>query len=163
MDFTIRPYRGGEERYVAQAHRKVYSAEYNWGESFLRYAEQIALDFPAREKSDKEELWVAEAQGQLRGCLMLCQTDEPGTGQLRLFLVEKECRGRGVGKALTNALLQRASEVGYKRLILWTASPLTAAIHQYEKLGFEAVEQVRNTEWSLDGELLYEIKMEKVL
>lgn len=160
MDYCIRPYRAGEEEYVARAHREVYSAEYNWGESFISYAEEIALSFPAREKSEKEELWVAEAQGRLLGCIMLCRGDEPDVGQLRLFLVDKECRGQGVGRALTEALLQRAHEVGYKRLILWTASPLTAAIHQYEKLGFEQTERVENTEWSLDGELLYEIKME---
>lgn len=39
MDYIIRPYRAGEEKYVARAHREVYSAEYNWGESFISYAE----------------------------------------------------------------------------------------------------------------------------
>lgn len=160
MDYCIRPYRAGEEKYVARAHREVYSAEYHWGESFIGYAEQIALSFPARGKSEKEELWVAEAQGRLLGCIMLCQSDEPDAGQIRLFLVDKECRGQGVGKALTSALLQRAYDVDYKRLVLWTASPLTDAIRQYEKLGFKQTEQAENTEWSLDGELLYEIKME---
>lgn len=163
MDYTIRPYKIGEEEYVARAHREVYSAEYNWGESFISYAEEIARSFPTREKSEREELWVAEAQGRLLGCVMLCQSSEADVGQLRLFLVDKDCRGQGVGRALTETLLQRAREVGYKRLILWTASPLTAAIHQYEKLGFKATEQVENTDWSLDGELLYEIKMEKEL
>lgn len=150
----------GEEEYVARAHREVYSAEYHWGESFISYAEKLALSFPVRGKDEGEELWVAEAQGQLLGCIMLCRSDDPDAGQLRLFLVDKECRGQGVGRALTEALLQRAREVGYKRIVLWTASPLTAAIHQYEKLGFEQTERVENTEWSLDGELLYEIKME---
>ena len=37
--------------------------------------------------------------------------------------------------------------------MLWTASPLTAAIHQYEKLGFASVESVENSTWSMEGTL----------
>ncbi|MCI8328252.1 MAG: GNAT family N-acetyltransferase [Oscillibacter sp.] len=68
----------------------------------------MALDFASREKKPGEELWVAEAEGKLIGCIMLCQSDEPLTGQLRLFLVEKAYRQFGVGTALTQALLQKA-------------------------------------------------------
>lgn len=53
--------------------------------------------------------------------------------------------------------------MGYKKLILWTASPLTDAIRHYEKLGFSIVEERENHTWSLDGESLNEIKMELLL
>lgn len=46
-----------------------------------------------------------------------------------------------------------------KELILWTASPLTDAIHHYERLGFCCVEKVENSTWSMDGEKLEEVKM----
>lgn len=163
MDYIIRSYRAGEERYVADAHRRIYSEEYRWGDSFIDYAVKIAMDFPQREKSEKEELLVAQAEGKLVGCIMLCQSDEAETGQLRLFLVEKECRGCGVGRALTNELLSRARAAGYKKLMLWTASPLKDAIRQYEKIGFKVTEEVENTDWSLDGELIYEIRMDMEL
>lgn len=90
---------------------------------------------------------------------MLCRAEEPSTGQLRLFAVEKDYRRYGVGAALTEELMRLARAAGYKKLVLWTASPLKSAIRHYEKLGFRIVEEVENTTWSLDGEKLKETKM----
>lgn len=120
---------------------------------------KIALDFAKKTKNDKEELWVAEKDGKLIGCIMLCATEDAQTGQLRLFLVEKEYRCYGVGSALSKALLAKAKEAGYEELILWTASPLTDAIRHYEKMGFHCTEKIPNRDWSIDKELLYEVKM----
>ena len=92
---------------------------------------------------------------------MLCETDDPSTGQLRLFAVEKSRRRQGIGRALMEALLAKAQEAGYKTLILWTAGPLEAAIRQYERFGFRVVETSENRTWRPDGEPVVEIKMEK--
>lgn len=160
MTYTIRAYQPGEERYVAELHKRLYADEYAWGPAFLDYAADVALQFAAKEPNDREELFVAEQNEQLRGCIMLCQTEDPTVGQLRLFAVEKNCRGMGIGRALTAALLDKAVRAGYQKLILWTAGPLTAAIRQYERLGFRAVDSVENTTWSTDGTPVREIKME---
>lgn len=160
MDTVIRPYRPGEERYVAELHKRLYSEEYAWGPSFTDYAAKIALDFAKKEKSDKEELFVAELNGSLAGCIMLCQTDDPAVGQLRLFAVEKAYRRYGIGSALIRTVMDKVKAAGYQKVILWTASPLAAAIRHYEKLGFKAVESVENTTWATDGSPLREIKME---
>lgn len=162
-EYTVRPYRPGEEHYVAEAHKRIYTQEYRWGEAFTSYAARIALDFAKKAPDPSEGLWIAEAGGRPVGCVMLCRTDEPCTGQLRLFLVEREYRCRGVGSALMSALLAKAGEAGYRRLILWTASPLTDAVRHYERLGFRAVERLPNTSWSMDGAALSEIKMELAL
>lgn len=159
IDFHVRPFRSGEESYIAEAQKRVYSEEYHWSPAFLDYAVKIALDFAARDRVPGEEMWVAEAEGRLIGCIMLCRGEEPASGQLRLFLVEKEYRSCGVGRALTDALLQAARKAGYQTLVLRTASPLTAAIRHYEKLGFRKIEEVENHSWNLNGEALYEVKM----
>ena len=163
MDTVIRPFRKGEEAYVADAHRRIYSQEYRWGDAFTYYAAKVATDFAEKDRSAREELWVAEADGKLVGCIMLCETDEPLTGQLRLFLVEKDYRRFGIGGALIRALMEKAEEAGYRKLILWTAGPLVDAIRKYERLGFRTVEEKRNDEWSLDGEPVTEVKMEMTL
>ncbi len=160
MEYIIRPYNKGEEQYVADIHRRLYAEEYSWGPNFIDYAVKIALEFAEKEKSNREELFVAEYEGKLIGCIMLCETENSLVGQLRLFAVEKECRGCGVGKALTDALMKKVREAGFKKLMLWTASPLTAAIHQYEKLGFHSVESVENNTWNTEGTTVFEIKME---
>ena len=43
MNAIVRPYRQGEERYVAELHKRLYSEEYSWGPSFTDYAAKIAL------------------------------------------------------------------------------------------------------------------------
>ena len=165
MEYLIRTYKKGEEHYVADAHRRVYSEEYNWGDSFISYAAKVAADFASKKPSSREGLWVAEdfISSKLVGCIMLCETDEKDVGQLRLFLVEKAYRRYGIGSALTKELLDHAKQAGYKKLILWTASPLTEAIDHYKRLGFIITESVDNAEWSNCKETLQEIKMEMIL
>ena len=58
MDFIIRPYKQGEEKYVAELHKALYSTEYSWGPSFTDYAVKIALDFAKKEKSDTQRVAV---------------------------------------------------------------------------------------------------------
>lgn len=160
MDFIIRPYKQGEEQYVANLHKKLYANEYSWGPSFTDYAMKIAIDFAKKEKNSREELFVADCDGVLAGCIMLCQTEDSAVGQLRLLAVEKDYRNYGIGSALIEAFMNKVKEVGYRKIILWTASLLTDAIRHYEKLGFKATESVENTTWNTDGTPLDEIKME---
>ena len=89
MKIDVRPYQAGEERYVAELHEHLYQEEYGWGPAFIDYATDIALRFPERKASDREELFIAERDGRPAGCIMLCQTEDPAVGQLRLFAVEK--------------------------------------------------------------------------
>lgn len=161
MDFFIRPYHKGEEQYVADAHRRLYAGEYGWGPAFTEYAAAIALNFAAENRQDNEELWIAEKEGLLAGSIMLCHGDEPDTGQLRLFLVEPSHRRSGIGSALLRTVLETARNGGYKRLILWTASPLTEAMRLYERAGFRTADEVENRTWRPDGKSIYEIKMIK--
>lgn len=163
MSVIVRPYRPGEEEYIAQAHRKVYLEEYRWGPSFSDYAMKIPRDFAAQTHTDSEGMWVAEADGKPVGSIMLCRTDDDEVGQLRLFLVDKEYRSMGAGSMLLSTLFDRARSGGFKRLVLYTASPLSVAISKYKRLGFVETERVLNTDWNLDGESLYEIRMEAEL
>lgn len=158
--YIIRPYIKGEERYVAELQNRIYSEEYHWGTAFTDYAMELALAFSEKEKRDREELWIAEADGKPVGCIMLCETDDYETGQLRLFVVEKDYRKFGIGRALVEALFEKARGSGYKRLMLWTASLLKDALRMYERLGFQETERVTNKDWSISGEQIYEIKME---
>ena len=163
MDYLIRPCRKGEEEYAADLHKRLYSEEYGWGPAFIDYAADISRRFAQKEKNAREELYVAELDGRLAGCVMLCGTEDPDVGQLRLFAVEKAFRRRGIGDALLQACMDKAESAGYTRLVLWTADPLTAAIRKYEKLGFTATESVENHDWSTAGNMVLEIKMERDL
>ncbi|WP_346683309.1 GNAT family N-acetyltransferase [Megasphaera stantonii] len=145
MKYIVRPYRRGEEQYVADAHCRLNTA----GGRLLR-------SMPRRSP------WSLPARSsRLIGSVMLCQSGEAGEGQVRLFLVEPDYRRCGVGSALMKVVLDGAKEMGYTRLMLWSAEPLTDAIRLYERAGFHITERVKNTEWRPDGDLVYEIKMVK--
>ena len=53
MEYIVRPYRRGEEQYVADAHRRLYPAEYGWGPAFTEYAERSPWILPARSRRGK--------------------------------------------------------------------------------------------------------------
>ena len=163
MDFTIRPYRRGEEEYVARLHERLYSEEYGWGPEFVRYAVEIPRHFAGKERNDREELFIAEQGGRPVGSMMLCATEDPDVGQLRVFAVEKDCRRQGIGAALLQAAREKAKSAGYTKLILWTADAVTDALRKYETLGFRVMETKENRSWRPDGEAVIEIKMEKEL
>ena len=163
MDTIVRPYRRGEEEYVARLHERLYSEEYGWGPEFVRYAVEIPRHFAAKERNDREELFIAEQGGRPVGSMMLCATEDPDVGQLRVFAVEKDCRRQGIGAALLQAALEKAKSAGYTKLILWTADAVTDALRKYETLGFRVTETKENRSWRPDGEAVIEIKMEKEL
>lgn len=158
--YEIREYRPSDEKYVADAHMRIYKDEYNWGPAFSDYAGHIAYAFAETGPAPGEKLWIAETDGKQVGCIMLCKSEESNVGQLRLFLVEKAHRNQGIGQALTDTLMSEAKEAGYQKLVLWTAHPLVDAIRCYERMGFVKTESTSNTEWSLSGELVYELKYE---
>jgi len=160
---VVRPYKKGEEKYVADAHERVYLEEYNWGPAFGDYARKIAYDFAAARKKPQEELWVAEVDGELAGCIMLNETENPEIGQIRLFLVEKKYRKNGIGSALTDAVMKKVDECHYNKIILWTADALTAARRHYGKMGFKCVESIPNETWSLSRKAVNEEKWEMQL
>ena len=163
MEPIVRPYRSGEEEYVADLHERLYSEEYGWGPEFVKYAVEIPRHFAAKERNGREELFIAEQNGRPVGSLMLCASDDPDVGQLRVFAVEKDCRCQGIGAALLQAALEKAESAGYRRLMLWTADAVTDALRKYEALGFRVTETKENRTWRPDGEAVVEIKMEKEL
>ena len=60
-----------------------------------------------------------------------------GEAGMRMLAVDPGRHGRGVGRALTQACLERARSDGRRRMVLHTGDWMAAAKHLYESLGFE--------------------------
>ena len=60
-----------------------------------------------------------------------------GEAGMRMLAVDPARHGRGVGKALTRACIDRARADSRQRLVLHTGDWMAAAKHIYESLGFE--------------------------
>ena len=62
-----------------------------------------------------------------------------GAASIRLLAVAPASRGRGYGRLLTQACLDRARELSIPTILLFTGTFMTAARQLYEKLGFHRV------------------------
>lgn len=81
------------------------------------------------------------------GVVGTCALMKMGDGcfELTKMAVLKAARGRKVGEYLLAKTLERAKAMGIERLYLLTNTRCAAAIHLYEKLGFEHDEQIMAT------------------
>ena len=60
----------------------------------------------------------------------------PGEAEMRMLAVAAEARGRGVGRTVTVACLERARGEGCTRFVLSSGPRMTAAHRMYEGMGF---------------------------
>ena len=60
----------------------------------------------------------------------------PGEAGVRMLAVDPSAQGRGVGRALLNACIERACQLGRAGLLLHSTPWMEAAHHLYESAGF---------------------------
>jgi GNAT superfamily N-acetyltransferase len=63
-------------------------------------------------------------------------TQEKNAAGFRLLAVQDAARGRGIGKLLTLACIQKAKERGLSQVIIHTTQAMQTAWKMYESLGF---------------------------
>lgn len=80
-------------------------------------------------------LLVAEIEERVVGCVAMKRLDETRCEMKRLF-VDPKAHGSGVGKALARAVIERAQELGYRRMLLDTGPKQVEAQGLYRRLGF---------------------------
>ena len=80
---------------------------------------------------------VAVEAGQVVGTIAFLPMD--GTVydyELAKFAVDRNCRGKGIGRLLLQAALNRAASEGKQRIYIITNKLCFSAIHLYEAFGF---------------------------
>ncbi|MGO8884717.1 MAG: GNAT family N-acetyltransferase [Streptosporangiaceae bacterium] len=76
----------------------------------------------------------------------------PGETVIRALAVAPDGQGRGVGRALLHAAIERAAALGTRHLVLSTQQEMRAAHHLYEEAGFT---RLPDRDWSPgEGKLL---------
>lgn len=80
-------------------------------------------------------LFLAQEKEQTLGCVGL-RALEPNVCEMKRLYLRPEARGKGLGLALCQAVIERARTLGYNQMKLDTVSKLEKAIELYRSLGF---------------------------
>ena len=139
-DYILRRDRVGDLGLVASRQSLIYEQEYGWDKSYEALVAKILTEFVGRDDDVHERAWIAERHGTIMGSVYLMKEDAD-TARLRLLYVEPHARGLGLGKKLVSECTAFARQAGYKRIVLWTQSSLTAARKLYVKEGYKLTKQ----------------------
>jgi ribosomal protein S18 acetylase RimI-like enzyme len=96
------------------------------------------------DRAEHAELIAAvDADGTVLGSVTVvrpgtryAEISREGELEFRMLGVSPAARGRGVGTALTEAVLDRARELGASRVVMSSLDIMTTAHRLYERLGF---------------------------
>ena len=118
-------------------------------EAFRALNEQWITEHFALEAEDRRQLddpvvaivrpggqvLVAESEGAVVGCVALRPAGDR-VYELSKMAVTPQVRGRGVGRQVLQAAVDRAAALGASSLFLGSSTKLPAAVHLYEEVGF---------------------------
>lgn len=83
-------------------------------------------------------LYLALMDESVAGCVALRKLDEERCEMKRLY-VRPEFQGQGIGRMLTEQVLEDARSIGYQKILLDTFPFLTHAVTMYRHMGFEEI------------------------
>jgi GNAT superfamily N-acetyltransferase len=82
------------------------------------------------------EMLLAKRGDHVLGCIALKPLEPPRTAEIKRLFVRPQARGKGVGKALVEAALKTARQLGYGEIKLDTLPEMEGAIALYKANGF---------------------------
>ena len=123
-------------------------------EIFQEYADGLGIDLcfqqfdaelaglPGEYQEPRGGLLMARVGGELAGCCALRPLDKadyPNAAEMKRLYVRKAFRGFGLGRQLSEAILDTARRAGYACVLLDTLSEMDTARSLYDDLGFAEI------------------------
>ena len=158
--YVLRAPRPGDMGWVVHRHGVLYFEEWGYDEHFEALVADIVSKFVRDFDPERERCWLAERRGEPVGSVFLVKESNT-VAKLRLLLVEPAARGIGLGRRLVDECVSFARTAGYRKVVLWTQSELTAARHIYERSGFVIAGKERHSSWGRE-ELVSEVWEKKL-
>jgi ribosomal protein S18 acetylase RimI-like enzyme len=135
---------------------------------FLEYATSLGVDLgfqgfagelaklPGDYAPPTGRLLIAMQGDEIAGCVALRQL-EPGVCEMKRLFVRPAFRGLGIGRALTDRIIQEAGEAGYQRLRLDTLPSMAEALALYSRIGFREIPPYRHN--PIKGAVFLELEL----
>lgn len=139
----LRPPRPGDMGRVVQLHGELYAREFGYDTTFEALVAEIGAGFVRDFQPKCERCWIAEMDGEVVGSIFLVR-QSPKVCKLRLLVIHPRARGQGLGRRLTRACITFAQRAGYRKMVLWTQSHLSAARAIYQREGFRKVSEEKH-------------------
>lgn len=137
-------------------------------ELFVEYVSSLGIDLSFQCFDDEVEslpgayvppsgsILLAEFEGQLAGCVAM-RPLAGGACEMKRLYVRAAFRGKGVARALAEAIVEAARARGYSCMLLDTIASMEAARSLYLSLGFEETAPYRHN--PLDGALFFKLDL----
>lgn len=135
---ALRDLKIGDIGMIAARHGVLYAAEHGFDASFEPAVADILLEYQRSRAPGMQRAWIAARGEQVLGSVFCVRVTDT-LAKLRLFYLEPEARGLGLGQQMLEACLQFATEAGYLRLELWTHDIHHAACGLYQRAGFTMI------------------------
>ena len=135
---VLRDPKPGDMGWVVQQHGEIYAREYGLNAEFEALVAGLVAKYVRHYQSGWENCWIAELGGERVGAVFVVRKTRT-VAQLRMLVLTPQARGLGLGARLSEECIAFARAKGYKKMVLWTNSYLTAARHIYARRGFTLV------------------------
>jgi GNAT superfamily N-acetyltransferase len=144
-EITLHDLRIGDAGWLIQRHAELYARDEGFDASFEALVAEVLADYIRTHEPRMERAWIARRDGHRLGSIF-CVRQDKTTAKLRLFLVEPEARGTGLGHRLLKTCMDWARARGYGQMQLWTHESHRAACALYARNGWRCTtaKQVRN-------------------
>lgn len=133
---TLAPLAPGDAGWVIERHGALYAAEEGYDARFEALVARVLAEFLEGHDPACERGFIAWAEGRRLGSVFVVR-EGPGVARLRLFLLEPQARGLGLGRRMLAEALAFARGAGYRRMVLWTHESHAAACALYEATGWQ--------------------------
>ncbi|RSD23634.1 GNAT family N-acetyltransferase [Amycolatopsis eburnea] len=139
-DVEIRPARSEEYAAAGEVTVRAYDVD---GHLAGDVGYDTVLRDVARRAEQAEVLVAVDGAGEVVGTVTVvlpgsdfAEISRPGELEFRMLAVAPTARGRGIGEALTKAVLDRARTLGIPKVVLSSLEGMRGAHRLYERLGF---------------------------
>ena len=137
---SIRPVRTPADLEAVAPLFQEYAASLSTDLAYQNFERELE-ELPGAYAPPDGELFIARSEtGDALGCVAFRLLKIEGVGEMKRLFLHPTARGLGLGRLLTQTVIDTAAERGCRELRLDTLPDMKTAIRLYEAMGFRRIE-----------------------